>query len=87
MVEDCGREHTTTYALRREMKNLKAPIVFIYGDKDMEGPPSLASEMAALIPNARCEIIPGVGHLVRLDQPDACRKSSRSSSDRLSKPE
>lgn len=27
MVEDCTREHATTYALRPELKNLKAPIV------------------------------------------------------------
>lgn len=72
MVEDCGREHTTTYALRSEFKNLKAPTIFLYGDKDMEGPPSLAREMAALAPNARCEIIPDAGHLVWLDQPNAC---------------
>ena len=74
MVEDCGRERTTTYALRPELKNLKAPTVFIYGDKDMEGPPSLAREMAALAPNARCEIISDAGHLVWLDQPNSCMR-------------
>ena len=74
MVEDCTREHTTTYALRPELKNLKTPAVFIYGEKDMEGPSSLAREMAALAANARCEIIPDAGHLVWLDQPDACMR-------------
>lgn len=72
MVEDCARERTTTYALRPELKNLKAPAIFIYGEKDMEGPSSVAQEMAALAPNARCEIIPDAGHLVWLDQPGAC---------------
>lgn len=74
MVEDCTREHTTTYALRPELKNLKAPTVFIYGERDMEGPPSLAREMAALAPNAHCEIIADAGHLVWLDQPNACMR-------------
>jgi len=74
MVEDCVRERTTTYALRPELKNLKTPAVFIYGEKDVEGPSSLAREMAALAANARCEIIPDAGHLVWLDQPDACMR-------------
>ena len=74
MVEDCAREHATTYALRPELKGLKAPTVFIYGDKDMEGPPSLAREMAALVPNGHCEIIPDAGHLVWLDQPNSCMR-------------
>jgi 3-oxoadipate enol-lactonase len=72
MVADCGREHTTTYALRPELKNLKCPTLFVYGDKDFEGPPSLAQEMAALVTNARRELISDAGHLVWLDQPSAC---------------
>jgi hypothetical protein len=39
--------------LRPELKNLKPPTLFIYGDKGIEGPPSLAHEMADLAPNAR----------------------------------
>lgn len=72
MVEDCAREHTTTYALRPELKNLRCPTLFIYGEKDMEGPSSLARDMAALTPHAHCEIIADAGHLVWLDQPDTC---------------
>ncbi len=74
MVEDVVREHITTYALRPELKNLKSPTLFAYGDKDMEGPPSLAHEMAELVPNARCEIVADAGHLVWLDQPRVCVK-------------
>jgi pimeloyl-ACP methyl ester carboxylesterase len=57
-----------------ELKNLRAPTVFICGEKDMEGPSSLAREMAALMANAHCEIIPDAGHLVWLDQPNACSR-------------
>jgi pimeloyl-ACP methyl ester carboxylesterase len=74
MVEDCTRERISTYALRPELKNLRPPTLFIYGDKDMEGPPSLAREMAELTPNGRCEIVADAGHLVWLDQPRVCTK-------------
>jgi pimeloyl-ACP methyl ester carboxylesterase len=78
MLEELWREGAgsagLTYALRPELKNLKPPTLFIWGDKDIEGPPSLAQEMASIAPHARCEIIPDAGHLVWLDQPDRCTK-------------
>ena len=75
MLEELSRERTgLTYALRPELKHLKPPTLFVWGDKDFEGPPSLAQEMAAIAPHARCEIIPDAGHLVWLDQPDRCIK-------------
>jgi pimeloyl-ACP methyl ester carboxylesterase len=78
MLEELSREGVErtglTYALRPELKNLRPPALFIWGDKDIEGPPSLAQEMAAIAPHARCEIIPDAGHLVWLDQPDRCAK-------------
>ena len=55
MLEELGREGVDrtglTYALRPELKNLRPPTLFIWGDKDIEGPPSLAEEMAALAPS------------------------------------
>src|SRR5262249_47566878 len=82
MIEDIEREDAgaggnrigLAYALRPELKNLKTPTLFIYGDKDMEGPPSLAHEMAELAPKARCEIVADAGHLIWLDQPRVCAK-------------
>ena len=41
-------KQTLTYALRPELKNRKPPTLFVYGDKDFDGPPSLAREMAEL---------------------------------------
>jgi pimeloyl-ACP methyl ester carboxylesterase len=41
------------------------------GDEDHICPPSLATEIATAIPNARLEIIPGAGHYASLDQPQA----------------
>jgi pimeloyl-ACP methyl ester carboxylesterase len=76
MLEQLFREGVgqtgLTFALRPELKNLKPSTLFIWGDKDVEGPPTLAQEMAALAPHATCAIVPDAGHLIWLDQPDRC---------------
>jgi pimeloyl-ACP methyl ester carboxylesterase len=46
------------------------PTLLIWGDKDSFGPPSLAQEMAQLMPNSRVEVVPDAGHLAWLDQPE-----------------
>ena len=63
---------TLTYALRPELGGLKPPTLMLWGDKDTFGPPTLGEEMAHLMPNGRCEVIPDAGHLVWLDQPNIC---------------
>jgi pimeloyl-ACP methyl ester carboxylesterase len=62
-----------THSLRSELKDLRAPTLFIWGDKDL-GPPRLGQEMAALAPHARCEVVADAGHIVWLDQPGRCSK-------------
>jgi len=62
-----------TYAMHPELKDLKAPTLFVWGDKDIE-PPQLGQEMVALAPQARCEIVADAGHIVWLDQPEQCSK-------------
>ena len=66
-----------SYALRPELKNLKVPTLFIMGDKDMEGPPTLAQDMANLAPTGRFELVPDSGHVIWLDQPDTVAKLTR----------
>jgi pimeloyl-ACP methyl ester carboxylesterase len=77
MVKEAGRQFPTplTYALRPELKNLKPPTLFLMGDKDMEGPPTLAQEMAALAPHGRYQFVPDSGHVIWLDQPELVTKS------------
>lgn len=74
LLEDChitsGRS-TLTYSLRPELPSLSMPTLLIWGEKDSFGPPSLASEMAQLIPHASAEVVPDAGHLAWLDQPEA----------------
>jgi pimeloyl-ACP methyl ester carboxylesterase len=75
MLEEIALERRgLTYALRPELKNLRPETLFIWGDKDTFGPPTLGQEMAALAPHARCEVIRGAGHLVWLDEPEQCAK-------------
>jgi len=62
------------YHLRPELKNLKAPTLFIWGDKDQYGPPTLGEEMARLMPKARCQVLSDAGHLPWLDQPEECNR-------------
>jgi pimeloyl-ACP methyl ester carboxylesterase len=65
-----------TYHLRPELKNLRARTLFVWGDGDKFGPPTLGQEMAVLAPDARCEVLADAGHLVWLDQPERCARST-----------
>lgn len=69
-----GPDSGLTHGLRLKLKDLQSPTLFIWGDKDRLGPPSLGKEMAALAPRARCEVIEDAGHVVWLDQPERCSK-------------
>lgn len=60
-----------TYALRPELPGLRVPTLFAWGERDAFGPPALAHEMAALMPDARVAVLPAAGHLAWLDQPEA----------------
>jgi len=61
-----------TFALRPELPRLSTPTLFIWGDKDAFGSPSLGLEMCKLMVHARTEVLEDAGHLVWLDQPQRC---------------
>ena len=61
-----------TYKLRPELPSLAVPALLLWGEKDTFGPPRLGQQMAALMQNARCEVVPDADHLVWLDQLDIC---------------
>jgi 3-oxoadipate enol-lactonase len=48
---------------------IRAPTLILVGDEDAITPPSLSEELAALIPDARLEVIEGASHLANLDRP------------------
>jgi len=74
LLEKFINDSQGTYHLRPELKNLKGPTLFIWGDKDKLGPPSLGEEMAKLMPQARCDVLSDAGHLPWLDQPQECNR-------------
>jgi 3-oxoadipate enol-lactonase len=57
----------TTAALPK----IKVPTLVVVGADDALTPPDASKQMAAQIPGARLEILPGVGHLPPLEAPDA----------------
>ena len=46
-------------------------MLFVIGDADIYGPPSVVERAAALMPGARVEVMPG-GHAPFLDDPGRC---------------
>lgn len=64
-----GRAIFSRRSLMEELKNIKVPTLIIVGEEDLPRPPKESREMAALIPNAKLEIIPGAGHISTLERP------------------
>src|SRR5260370_40748988 len=52
------------------LSHLHVPVSIIWGEKDRYLSPSLAAEIAALIPNPAVHLLPGAGHWPQHDQPD-----------------
>lgn len=48
---------------------IDVPTLVIVGEEDRATPPQLSEDLAALIPDARLEMIPGAGHIANLERP------------------
>jgi pimeloyl-ACP methyl ester carboxylesterase len=57
-------------SLWERLRGLSVPVTLICGGRDAKFT-GLASQMAALIPRAEVVIVPGAGHAVHLERPDA----------------
>ena len=57
--------------LKRDLPELKVPLLLIHGTGDAAVPPSAARETAAIVPGARLVTLPGLGHLAHEEQPGA----------------
>ena len=51
------------------------PVELVWGERDAVAPPSVAMEAASALPHARLTVVPGIGHLTRLEAPAALREA------------
>src|ERR1700761_1718197 len=49
---------------------IKVPVTFILGERDMMTPAKAGKALAAAIPNSRTIVLPGAGHMMMAEQPD-----------------
>ena len=56
--------------LAGDLKHLAVPTVFIVGNMDKAVPPGNAPKVAALVPQASVERLPGLGHLAHEENPE-----------------
>jgi pimeloyl-ACP methyl ester carboxylesterase len=52
------------------IKNIQCPTLVMTAEEDFGNSPEMAQTMSALIPNARCEILPGLRHMAMAENPD-----------------
>ena len=85
VVETMGRIDPTAYLIgceavwladqRDRAEAVRVPTLVLCGAEDKVTPPSLAAELAALIPGARELVIEHAGHLSNLEQADAFNRA------------
>lgn len=56
--------------LERDLPQLDRPVVLVAGSEDGFVSPSEADQVEALLPQARVEVLPGLGHLAHEEQPE-----------------
>jgi len=55
---------------KSELRSLTTPTLIIIGEHEMLYKPQAAVKRAALIPNARIEVVPEAGHAAIYDRPE-----------------
>ncbi len=55
---------------RPDLPHIQAPTLVVCGEADSLTPPECAREMAALLPQAQLELLPGAGHMLTWEQPE-----------------
>ena len=59
------------------LANIHTPIHFLWGEEDPNGGADIARQFVGLLPNARLELMPGVGHAPWMDDPDHAAVTTR----------
>jgi pimeloyl-ACP methyl ester carboxylesterase len=60
-----------------ELGSVTAPTLLVWGDRDALVPATWASEVQAVIPDARLLILPGAGHVANYDRPGPFNAATR----------
>ncbi len=55
--------------LRAQLPGVACPVLVMVGEADQLTPPEHAREIAAAVPGARLEVLPGAGHMLSWEQP------------------
>jgi pimeloyl-ACP methyl ester carboxylesterase len=66
-----GRPRPENFISEPELRQLAVPVLMVWGDEDPYGGPEIGRRACAVIPNARCEVIPG-RHAPFLDDAKRC---------------
>src|SRR5947209_18241706 len=69
-----GRPRPENFLSEAELRQLTVPVLMIWGDEDPYGAPEIGQRAAALLPDARLEVIPA-RHAPFLDDPERCGAS------------
>jgi 3-oxoadipate enol-lactonase len=59
------------YDLSDELPRIAVPTLVVAGDADTLIPPVASQQIATLIPHAELQLLPGVGHIIPVEAPDA----------------
>jgi pimeloyl-ACP methyl ester carboxylesterase len=55
---------------RPRLAAMRCPVLVACGEADLLTPAEVSLEMAAVLPQARMEIVPGAGHMLTMEQPE-----------------
>ena len=62
------------HELRLEAEEIRVPTLLIFGGEDRLTPPDIGRALQARLPDSRLHVVPGAGHLVNIEQPEAFNK-------------
>ena len=59
----------TTFDLRKALADIPVPVLLVAGERDRLSPPPMMERTAGYIPDARFEMLPGIGHMTHIEDP------------------